>query len=129
MLCFLSFAFFSMKKTSNNIISTHLKSSEIGPQLLYCRKIHLERKELLNDTDRQHEITDTSQKSVHIPYLCLQLFVHMYLLPDSRSISIPVCNPVESTGIGSHSTGFHRNDWSLTGIGGHCKVLQFRPMD
>ena len=44
-----------------------------------------------------------------------------------------VCNPVEATGIRSHSAGFHwtplnsagfhQNDWILTGIGGHCKVL------
>ena len=43
----------------------------------------------VNDADRQHEITNTPQKSVYIPYLCLKLFVHMYLLPDSSSISFP----------------------------------------
>ena len=72
----------------------------------------------VNDTDRQHEITDTPQKSAYIPYLCLQLFVHMYLLPDSSSISISVFNPVESTGIRSHFGGFHQNDRIPTGIGG-----------
>ena len=68
------------------------------------------------DTDRQHEITDTPQNSVYIPYLCLQLSVHMYLLPDSSSISISVCNPVESTGIQSHSAGFHWTPLDSTGF-------------
>ena len=44
----------------------------------------------VNVTGRQHEITDTPQKSVYISYSCLQMLVHMYLLPDSSSISIPV---------------------------------------
>ena len=98
-LLFLSFAFFSMKTTWNNIISTHLGSWEIGPQFLYCGKIGLKKSgaspKRVNDTGRQHEITDTPQKSVYISYLCLHLFVHMYLLPHSSSISIPVWIPQE----------------------------------
>ena len=99
-----------MKTTSKNIISTYLESWEIQPKLLYRGKFVSIRRCIpirVNDSDRQHEITDTPQKSVYIPYSCLQLFVHMYLLPDSSSISISVFNPVESTGIRSHSAGFH----------------------
>ena len=75
----------------------------------------------VNDTDRQHEITDAPQKWVYMPYLCLQLFVHMYLLPDSSSILIPVYNLVESTGIQSHSTGLH---WSPLDSAGMIGVWQ-----
>ena len=53
----------------------------------------------VNDTGWQHEITDTPQKSVYMLYLCLCLFVHMYLLPDSSSISIPFWIPLDSTGM------------------------------
>ena len=93
----------------------------------------------VNDTDRQHEITDTPHKSVYIPYLCLQLFVHMYLLPDSSSISISVCNPVESTGIQSHSAGFHWTPLDSTRMTGfqqewggtvkYCNILSSPPSE
>ena len=115
----LSFASFSMETTSNNIISTYVESWEIQPKLLYCRKLSQKGRHIpirVNDADRQRKITDTPQKSVYIPYLCLQLFVHMYLLPDSSSISIWVCNPVESTGIRSHSAGFHWTPLDSTGL-------------
>ena len=58
----------------------------------------------VNDTDRQQEITDTPQKSV---YIAIFVFTTVCIQPDSSSISISVWNPVESTGIWSHSTGLH----------------------
>ena len=59
-----------MKTTSNNIISTLLESWEIGPQLIILWE-NWPKKEAaspirVSDTDRQHEITDTPQKSVYI---------------------------------------------------------------
>ena len=129
---FLSFAFFSIKTTSNNITSTPSESWEIGPQILYHGEIGPGASPIrVNDTDRLHVITNTLQKSVYILYLCLQLFVPMYLLPDSSSISISVCNPVEFTGIQSHSTGLHwipLDSARITGVwqewGGNVKYCE-----
>ena len=110
---------------------------ETQPELLFVGKlsqkgrcIHIR----VNDTDRQHEITDTPQKSVYISILvfttvCTHVFATRFQF--YFNFSLQSCgihwNPVPFRWISLDSTGFRQipPEWldSDRNRGGHCKVL------